>query len=211
MLHGGTLANPPSKASIEGFAKGLSQIASVADATARAALVAGLTGITDTNPVWAYRQDARVVERYDGTTWRQVAATQGGCRLQRTSGSQSVANGANAQIAFTAAAYDVGGFFNAANGYAVVPAGMGGVYAITASLQFEFGNSTGGRELWIEAGGVELGRIRTSAIDWWAGSVSAIASIASGSIVKLMCLQQSGDALTTSVSALTHLALQRIA
>ena len=46
MLHGGTLANPPSKAGIEGFAKGLSQIASVADATARAALVSGLTVTT---------------------------------------------------------------------------------------------------------------------------------------------------------------------
>ena len=74
MLHGGTLNNPPSKASIEGFAKGLSQIASVADATARAALVSGLT-VTAANPVWVYRQDTGNVEMTeDGTTWKIRAA-----------------------------------------------------------------------------------------------------------------------------------------
>ena len=73
MLHGGTLTNPPSKAGIEGFAKGLSQIASVADATARAALVSGLT-VTAANPVWVYRQDTGAVEMTtDGTTWRTIA------------------------------------------------------------------------------------------------------------------------------------------
>ena len=73
MLHGGTLTNPPSKAGIEGFAKGLSQIASVADATARAALVSGLT-VTAANPVWVYRRDTGNVEMTtDGTTWRTIA------------------------------------------------------------------------------------------------------------------------------------------
>ena len=73
MLHGGTLTNPPSKAGIEGFAKGLSQIASVADATARAALMSGLT-VTPASPVWVYRQDTGNVEMTtDGTTWRTIA------------------------------------------------------------------------------------------------------------------------------------------
>ena len=73
MLHGGTLNNPPSKASIEGFAKGLSQIASVADAAARAALVSGLT-VTAANPVWVHRRDTGAIERFDGTRWQQWTA-----------------------------------------------------------------------------------------------------------------------------------------
>ena len=81
MLHGGTLTNPPSKASIEGFAKGLSQIASVADATARAALVSGLT-VTAANPVWVYRQDTKDIEvTENGTTWRVYSSSSSGFRL----------------------------------------------------------------------------------------------------------------------------------
>ena len=74
MLHGGTLPNPPAKATIESFAKGLSQVASVADAAARNALVAGISGITAANPVWVYRQDTGDVEiTRDGTTWTSIS------------------------------------------------------------------------------------------------------------------------------------------
>lgn len=71
MLHGGTLTNPPSKAGIEGFAKGLSQIASVANTTARNALASSTTGISATNPLWVYRRDIAAMESYDGIRWRR--------------------------------------------------------------------------------------------------------------------------------------------
>lgn len=73
MLHGPDIADPPILANFEAMTRAHSQIVSVADAAARAALVAGITGISTANPVWVYRHDASAVEvTTDGTTWRSI-------------------------------------------------------------------------------------------------------------------------------------------
>ena len=140
MLHGGTLANPPSKASIEGFAKGLSQIASVADATARAALVSGLT-VTAANPVWVYRQDTGDVEvTTNGTSWAQYTQDVAGVAV-KTNGFQASLSTATA-IALAAGAMVGGATFSSANGGGVqVP--RAGTYLLSAHVHMSGGRTVG--------------------------------------------------------------------
>lgn len=72
MLHGpASLPNPPSEQSILDGIRGHSQIVTVADTTARNALIAGVTGISASNPVWVHRRDTNAIERWDGTRWQQ--------------------------------------------------------------------------------------------------------------------------------------------
>ena len=70
MLHGPALANPPSSGSIETMVRAHSQIVTVNDLAARNAHVAGLTGITPSNPVYVRRIDRDAIEIYDGSVWR---------------------------------------------------------------------------------------------------------------------------------------------
>lgn len=72
MLHGPNLTDPPSRAGIEATIRAHSQVAAVANATVRNALVSGVTGITPANPVWVWRQDTAAIEMTtDGVGWRR--------------------------------------------------------------------------------------------------------------------------------------------
>ena len=187
MLHGGTLTNPPSKAGIEGFVKGLSQIASVADATARAALVSGLT-VTAANPVWVYRQDTGHVEMTtNGTTWMPYAQTVSGVAVKTNGFQTGLSSGA--AIVLAAGEMVGGATFSSTNGGGVrVP--RAGTYLLSA-----YANMSGGRTVDQQAF-VELLR-------WRAGTSTAIAHTRYTFIT-------AGSDETVSITAPTTLAIDDI-
>ena len=187
MLHGGTLTNPPSKAGIEGFAKGLSQIASVADATARAALMSGLT-VTAANPVWVYRQDTGNVEvTTNGTTWMPYTQTIAGVAVKTNGFQAGLSSGA--AIALAAGAMVGGTSFSSANGGGVqVP--RAGTYLLSAHTLLSSGRSVGQQAF------VELLR-------WRAGASTAVARARYAFIT-------SDEDETVSITAPTALAINDI-
>ena len=180
MLHGGTLTNPPSKAGIETFTKGLSQIASVADATARAALVSGLT-VTAANPVWVYRQDTGDVEiTRDGTTWTAIPTGP-------ASSAPITSYGTGWQAATgTPTAYREGGWawingiVRWASGTATtvltLPVGYRPKYAVTIPLTAENVGVTDGPQCWgdISTSGVLTVHNMTGAAAWTSSTLMVI-------------------------------------
>lgn len=187
MLHGGTLTNPPSKAGIEGFAKGLSQIASVAGATARAALVSGLT-VTPASPVWVYRQDTGDVEvTTNGATWMPYAQTISGVAVKTNGFQAGLSTGA--AITLAAGAMVGGATFSSANGGGVrVP--RAGTYLLSAHAHLS-GVRTVGQQAFVEL------------LRWRAGASTAVARARHAFIT-------SGEDETVSITAPTALAADDI-
>lgn len=185
-----------------------SQIVSVANATARNALLATITP-TAAEPLWVYRQDTRQVElTTNGTSWTAINAGPASARLLRQSASQDIPNAVPSEVVFLSAHHDTSGFFSA--GHLIIPANLGGLYTLTAGLQFENGDSTGAREIWIEAAGSEVARVRTSACTWWAATTTVTCRIAGGTMIRLVCFQDSGATLRTSVAPVTFLSCVRV-
>ena len=69
----------------------------------------------------------------DGSTARLLAPTRAGGSWSRPSG-QSVGSGSQTTITWTTEAVDTHGYLTPTSGTVTIPAGMGGLYAITAQL-----------------------------------------------------------------------------
>ena len=69
----------------------------------------------------------------DGSTARLLAPTRAGGSWSRPSG-QSVGSGSQTTITWTTEGLDTHGFLTPTSGTVTIPAGMGGLYAITAQL-----------------------------------------------------------------------------
>ena len=69
----------------------------------------------------------------DGSTARLLAPTRAGGSWSRTSG-QSVGSGSQTTITWTTEGLDTHGFLTPTSGTVTIPAGMGGLYAITVAL-----------------------------------------------------------------------------
>ena len=187
MLHGPNLADPLGSASIERMVRSHSQIASVADATARAALVSGLT-VTAASPVWVYRQDTGDVEvTTDGTAWMPYTQTVAGVAV-KTDGFQSGLS-SGAAIVLAAGEMVGGASFSSANGGGVlVP--RAGTYLLSAYALLSGPHAVGQEAL------VEMRR-------WRAGTSTGVARVRYG------CITDGGDE-TVSITAPTALAVDDI-
>ena len=113
-----------------------SQIISVADATARNALVAGLSP-TPSQPVWVWRRDTLMIEvTTNGTDW--VRWTQGaGGRVAKTDGFQSLGSGAFVTLADDWRNNGVG--YSTANGGGLSVSVSGG-YRVTMTAYWSGGS-----------------------------------------------------------------------
>lgn len=80
-----------------------------------------------------YRADRPGLEVYHGGQWQPMVATRCGCHLT-VAGGQSIPAGGTAAINWTAELYDTDNFHAANASTVVIPAGMGGVYAVHAFL-----------------------------------------------------------------------------
>ena len=69
----------------------------------------------------------------DGSTARLLAPTRAGGSWSRTSG-QSVGSGSQTTITWTTEAVDTHGYLTPTSGTVTIPAGMGGLYAISVAL-----------------------------------------------------------------------------
>src|SRR5690606_40565103 len=78
---------------------------------------------------------------------------------------QSIAHGSgNVLVSWTSEIYDVGGMFSpTSTTLGTIPSGRGGLYLISATIQFET-NSTGYRALYVNFGVSTLGRQIANAI-----------------------------------------------
>lgn len=87
-----------------------------------------------------YETDTDAVVVYTGSAWVEVAisttAGRTGCTIRKT-GNTSVGNVANALITWTAEDYDSDGFIAVSSSTVTIPAGLGGLYAVSCSVLFD--------------------------------------------------------------------------
>jgi hypothetical protein len=93
-----------------------------------------------TEGMFVYETDTDRFMIYDGAAWVRVAAgaTAGrtGCTIRKT-GNVSVNNGANVVVTWTAEDYDSDGFIAVSSSTVTIPAGLGGLYAVSFSVLFD--------------------------------------------------------------------------
>ena len=119
---------------------------------------------------------------------------------------QSTTTGAFTTLSFPVVAFDDGDWIDGSS--IVVPAA--GRYLVTARAQFDGGNASGLRELYLRADGTStLAQLTTPACAYWAGTVSCVRELAAGTVVTAAIEQSSGA--TVSVLATRTLEVVRLA
>ena len=126
-----------------------------------------------------------------------------GAGMSATS-AQSIATGTVTQLTFQTDDYDDGGWID--GGTIVVP--DAGRYLVSVFAQFDGGNTTGFRDLFIYSGST-LAQQTSPAIAYWAASVAAVVPLAAGAVVSARITQSSGGAL--NVLATRRFAVSRVA
>lgn len=169
-------------------------------ATVQSATTVRLEGATTDSTVWRsavplVAGDLVAVETF-GTQLVVVSALESprvgvGAGLAAST-SQSIANATVTQMSFPVAAWDDGGWIS---GNAIVTPAAGR-YLLTASAQFDGGNTTGYRDLFLYGDSASLVQQTSPAIAYWAATVSVVADLAAGVAVTARINQSSGGALS---------------
>ena len=129
----------------------------------------------------------------DGSTARLLAPTRAGGSWSRPSG-QSVGSGSQTTITWTTEAVDTHGYLTPTSGTVTIPAGMGGLYAITAQL--DAAAPLGGRcYAQITAAG-RIYRTPFTSPGEDLVSVSATVPLASGDTISVAVFHASGSTIT---------------
>lgn len=129
----------------------------------------------------------------DGSTARLLAPTRAGGSWSRTSG-QSVGSGSQTTITWTTEAVDTHGYLTPTSGTVTIPAGMGGLYAITAQL--DAAAALGGRcYAQITAAG-QIFRSPFTSPGEDRVAVSATVPLASGDTISVAVYHASGSTIT---------------
>ena len=128
----------------------------------------------------------------DGSTARLLAPTRAGGSWSRTSG-QSVGSGSQTTITWTTEAVDTHGYLTPTSGTVTIPAGMGGLYAISVAL--DAGAALGGRcYAQITAAG-RIYRTPFTSPGEDHVSVSATVPLASGDTISVAVFHTSGSTI----------------
>ena len=154
-----------------------------------------------------FETDTNRLQIYTGSAWSPVASTGDAtprCSVSRST-SQSIANSTtNVLISWTVEDYDVGGMFSpTSTTAATIPSGWGGLYLITANVQWA-ANGTGYRSIQINTSNSE--RVRHTMFPVGSGpttrmGISYIANLAAGATVTIGLFQNCGDPLNIEASA----------
>ena len=129
----------------------------------------------------------------DGSTARLLAPTRAGGSWSRTSG-QSVGSGSQTTITWTTEGLDTHGFLTPTSGTVTIPAGMGGLYAITAQLDAA-DYLDGGCYAQITAAG-RIYRTPFTSPGEDLVSVSATVPLAAGDTISVAVFHTSGSTIT---------------
>lgn len=160
-----------------------------------------------------FETDTNRLQIYTGSAWSPVASTGDAtprCSVSRST-SQSIAeNTPNTLISWTVEDYDVGGMFSATSTTAAtIPSGWGGLYLITAAVQWA-GNSSGYRSLQINTNGTE--RVRQTILPLSVGGpadtrmhLAYIGNIAAGQTVTVGVFQNIGGGTALNLTAAAHM------
>ena len=129
----------------------------------------------------------------DGSTARLLSPVRAGGSWSRTSG-QSVGSGSQTTMTWTTEGHDTHGFLTPTSGTVTIPAGMGGLYAITVAL--DAAAPLGGRcYAQITAGGqIFRGPFTSPGEDLVA--VSATVPLAAGDTISVAVFHTSGSTIT---------------
>lgn len=119
--------------------------------------------------------------------------------------SQSIATGTVTQLVWQVDDYDDGGWID--GGTIVVP--EAGRYLVSVFAQFDGGNATGYRDLFVYSGSSSVAQQTSPAIAYWAASVAAVVPLAAGAVVSARINQSSGGAL--NVLPTRRFAVSRVA
>lgn|SRR5690606_27725071 len=152
-----------------------------------------------------YETDTDRLQVYDGSAWSEIGI--GSTSLPRCAASrgtaQSIAHGSgNVLVSWTSEIYDVGGMFSpTSTTLGTIPSGRGGLYLISATIQFET-NSTGYRALYVNVGGSTRVRHTSNAISGNPTrlTVTTIQAATAGQAITIGVFQNSGDPLDITSS-----------
>lgn len=108
-----------------------------------------------------YETDTDYIRVYDGATWQVIAGNTPAARAQRTT-TQSIGTGSATAVSFGAADYNAGTMW-AGGAPTRLTAPIGGVYTVTASVEFA-ANATGNRQVHIYQNGSERTRITVPSV-----------------------------------------------
>ena len=128
----------------------------------------------------------------DGSTARLLSPVRAGGSWSRTSG-QSVGSGSQTTITWTTEGLDTHGFLTPTSGTVTIPAGMGGLYAITAQLVTYF--VSGSCYAQITAAG-RIYRTPFTSPGEDLVSVSATVPLAAGDTISVAVFHTSGSTIT---------------
>lgn len=128
----------------------------------------------------------------DGSTARLLAPVRAGGSWSRTSG-QSVGSGSQTTITWTTEAVDTHGYLTPTSGTVTIPAGMGGLYAITAQL--DAAAALGGRCYGQVTAAGRIYRVPFTSPGEDLVAVSATLPLASGDTISVAVYHASGSTI----------------
>lgn len=185
--------------------------ANIADSRVRAAALAGVLPVSSSSMPTSIGEGQVVAvldkdrfEMYDGSAWQRgenwAAAGRTGCSLLR-SAVQSIPNNTTTDISFDTESFDSDGFITVTATTATIPAGLGGLYDITAQVEFA-ASGTYDSAVNVVAGGVQYPQVGANLFARQAIGLPAV-PLAAGATVKVQAHQVSGGAL--NAQAILHL------
>ena len=128
----------------------------------------------------------------DGSTARLLAPTRAGGSWSRPSG-QSVGSGSQTTITWTTEGLDTHGFLTPTSGTVTIPAGMGGLYAITAQL--DAAATLGGRCYVQDTAAGRIYRVPFTSPGEDLVAVSATLPLAAGDTISVAVYHASGSTI----------------
>lgn len=158
-----------------------------------------------------YETDTDRIMVYNGSAWTLAAALGTAlprCSVSRSTNQSIAENTANVLISWTVEDYDVGSMFAATSTTAAtIPSGWGGLYLITANIQWA-ANGTGYRSMQINTSGSE--RVRHTIFPVGSGpatrmGISYIANLAAGATVTIGLFQNIGGGTALNIEATAHM------
>lgn len=152
-----------------------------------------------------FETDTDRLQVYDGSAWSEIGINATSLpRCSATRGTtQTIANNTgNVLVSWTSENYDVGGMFSpTSTTLGTVPSGRGGIYLISATIQFNT-NSTGYRALYVNVGGSTRVRHTSNAVSGNPTrlTVTTIQEATAGQSITIGVFQNSGDPLDITAS-----------
>ncbi len=92
-----------------------------------------------------FETDTGRIKYWDGTNWIWEAGNPPGCNLERQA-ALTIAHNTPTTVAIDAEIWDTDGFHTGTDGFATIPAGLGGDYLVTARARY-VANATGTRNV----------------------------------------------------------------